>query len=215
MTREAGSKDPLHGVTLEKILKDLVDYYGWEQLAVWIKIDCFANEPSVSSSLRFLRRTPWARKKVENLYRERAPGKIAKKSEEPLPVIEIPKIEITQRAAPETPVIEKPVRPPSPFTEVPVGLRAQVKMFPQMDKPAVQAALRHGLEKYFESLQQPGSVIMVSQIVGVINSVDGVEKLETMNFFREDEGPRSPQPRDLKMGKLEVPVTGRISFLVR
>lgn len=68
MTREAGSKDPLHGVTLEMMLNKLVDYFGWAELSCQIEINCFQNEPSISSSLRFLRRTPWARKKVERLY---------------------------------------------------------------------------------------------------------------------------------------------------
>ena len=63
------SKDPLHGVTLEMILNQLVQQYGWAELAKRIPIRCFTNEPSLKSSLKFLRRTPWARKKVEELYR--------------------------------------------------------------------------------------------------------------------------------------------------
>jgi uncharacterized protein (DUF2132 family) len=55
-------------MTLEKILVYLVDYYGWEKLADWIDIRCFMFEPSIKSSLKFLRKTPWARTKVENLY---------------------------------------------------------------------------------------------------------------------------------------------------
>lgn len=62
------SKDPLHGVTLEKIITSLVDYYGWEELGENITLRCFTNDPSIKSSLKFLRRTPWARKKVEDLY---------------------------------------------------------------------------------------------------------------------------------------------------
>lgn len=62
------SNDPLHGITLEKMLKDLVDRLGWEELGREIKINCFNENPSISSSLKFLRRTEWARKKVENLY---------------------------------------------------------------------------------------------------------------------------------------------------
>ena len=61
-------KDPLHGVTLEAIVTALVERYGWEELGARIPIRCFLLEPSVSSSLKFLRRTPWARKKVEALY---------------------------------------------------------------------------------------------------------------------------------------------------
>jgi uncharacterized protein (DUF2132 family) len=64
----AQPKDPLHGVTLEKILNELVDFYGWEQLGNMITINCFINDPSIKSSLAFLRKTPWARTKVENLY---------------------------------------------------------------------------------------------------------------------------------------------------
>ena len=62
------SKDPLHGKTLENILTALVDHYGWEQLGNIITINCFNNNPTIKSSLTFLRKTPWARKKVEDLY---------------------------------------------------------------------------------------------------------------------------------------------------
>ena len=62
--------NPLHGKTLEMILNELVDFYGWAQLAYLIRINCFANDPSIKSSLTFLRKTPWARTKVEDLYVE-------------------------------------------------------------------------------------------------------------------------------------------------
>ncbi|MEP4077064.1 VF530 family DNA-binding protein [Haloferula sp.] len=62
------NKDPLHGITLEQMLTELVDKHGWEDLSFRIRINCFINEPSVKSSLKFLRRTPWARAKVEKLY---------------------------------------------------------------------------------------------------------------------------------------------------
>ncbi|HYF68439.1 MAG TPA: VF530 family protein [Ohtaekwangia sp.] len=62
------SKDPLHGKTLEMILVELVDHFGWEDLGSIIKIRCFTFDPSIKSSLAFLRKTPWARKKVEDLY---------------------------------------------------------------------------------------------------------------------------------------------------
>lgn len=62
------SNDPLHGITLESIVNYLVDYYGWEQLGSHIKVKCFTVNPSIQSSLKFLRKTPWARKKVEDLY---------------------------------------------------------------------------------------------------------------------------------------------------
>ena len=61
-------KDPLHGITLEMILTRLVEQYGWEELGRRITIKCFTVDPSLKSSLKFLRRTPWARKKVEELY---------------------------------------------------------------------------------------------------------------------------------------------------
>ena len=62
------SNDPLHGKTLEMILTQLVDHYGWEELGNRIRINCFTSNPSIKSSLTFLRKTPWARKKVEELY---------------------------------------------------------------------------------------------------------------------------------------------------
>ena len=61
-------KDPLHGVTLEKLLTELVAAYGWAELGGRIDIRCFNFDPSIKSSLQFLRKTPWARKKVEELY---------------------------------------------------------------------------------------------------------------------------------------------------
>ena len=61
-------KNPLHGMTLEKIVTELADYYGWQGLGDRINIRCFTHDPSVGSSLKFLRKTPWARDKVESLY---------------------------------------------------------------------------------------------------------------------------------------------------
>ena len=61
-------KNPLHGVKLEQVVTKLVDYYGWEGLADRININCFKSDPSIKSSLKFLRRTQWARDKVEALY---------------------------------------------------------------------------------------------------------------------------------------------------
>ena len=60
--------NPLHGITLERIVEELVEYFGWTELGQQINIRCFTSEPSVGSSLKFLRRTPWARAKVESLY---------------------------------------------------------------------------------------------------------------------------------------------------
>jgi uncharacterized protein (DUF2132 family) len=62
------SKDPLHGVTLQKMLEQLVLFYGFDTLGELIKIKCFTDNPSIKSSLTFLRKTDWARKKVENLF---------------------------------------------------------------------------------------------------------------------------------------------------
>jgi len=61
-------KDPLHGITLETILNRLLDKYGWEGLAKRINVNCFKSDPSIGSSLKFLRKTPWARKEVEDLF---------------------------------------------------------------------------------------------------------------------------------------------------
>ncbi|MCP5007626.1 MAG: DUF2132 domain-containing protein [Planctomycetes bacterium] len=60
--------NPLHGITLERILVSLVDHCGWEEMGNLINIRCFNYDPSIRSSLKFLRRTPWARRKVEDLY---------------------------------------------------------------------------------------------------------------------------------------------------
>jgi uncharacterized protein (DUF2132 family) len=77
-------RNPLHGVTLEAMVRSLEAHYGWEELARQIPVRCFSHDPSVSSSLKFLRKTPWARDKVESLYlfmlreqarRERASGR--------------------------------------------------------------------------------------------------------------------------------------------
>lgn len=62
------SLDPLHGVTLKMILAELVERFGWEEMGKRIDIRCFTHEPSIPSSLKFLRRTPWARDKVEDMY---------------------------------------------------------------------------------------------------------------------------------------------------
>lgn len=62
------NSDPLHGVKLKDMLEHLVKFYGWEMMALKVNINCFKSDPSISSSLKFLRRTEWARKKVEQLY---------------------------------------------------------------------------------------------------------------------------------------------------
>jgi uncharacterized protein (DUF2132 family) len=68
MTAAEQKNNPLHGKTLEFILKQLVWHYGWEELGLLIRIDCFNNNPTMNSSLKFLRKTEWARKKIEKLY---------------------------------------------------------------------------------------------------------------------------------------------------
>jgi uncharacterized protein (DUF2132 family) len=65
---EHNSSDPLHGKTLENILTSLVEHFGWEEMGRTIDVRCFTNNPDMQSSLKFLRRTPWARKKVEQMY---------------------------------------------------------------------------------------------------------------------------------------------------
>ncbi|MCP4396841.1 MAG: DUF2132 domain-containing protein [bacterium] len=65
---EQQANNPLHGVTLEQIVNNLLERYGWDELGKRINIRCFNSDPSVKSSLKFLRKTPWARKKVEDLY---------------------------------------------------------------------------------------------------------------------------------------------------
>lgn len=66
----AQANNPLHGVTLAMMLDDLVDWFGWDELGRMVEIRCFNIDPSIASSLKFLRRTPWARAKVEALYLE-------------------------------------------------------------------------------------------------------------------------------------------------
>lgn len=65
---EQQANNPLHGISLEQIVNTLVEHYGWDELGRRINIRCFNQDPSVQSSLKFLRKTPWARKKVETLY---------------------------------------------------------------------------------------------------------------------------------------------------
>jgi len=71
---ETQVNNPLHGVKLEKVVTDLVEHYGWEELSIRININCFKSDPSVKSSLKFLRKTPWAREKVEALFLETFTG---------------------------------------------------------------------------------------------------------------------------------------------
>jgi uncharacterized protein (DUF2132 family) len=74
MSNHSQANNPLHGVTLEMILTRLVAHYGWQELGAMINIKCFNQDPSIKSSLKFLRRTPWAREKVERLYLRTPPA---------------------------------------------------------------------------------------------------------------------------------------------
>ena len=68
MNSSNNNLDPLHGVTLKTIVTELHEKYGWEKLGQLVKIKCFTNDPSINSSLKFLRKMPWARAEVEQLY---------------------------------------------------------------------------------------------------------------------------------------------------
>lgn len=68
ITPKVQPNNPLHGITLKEIVITLVDHYGWDGLATRIPVNCFINDPSIASTLKFLRKTPWARSKVEDLY---------------------------------------------------------------------------------------------------------------------------------------------------
>jgi uncharacterized protein (DUF2132 family) len=68
VTDHPQARNPLHGVTLERMLNELVEHFGWPAMGERIRIRCFTSDPSIPSSLRFLRRTPWARAKVEDMY---------------------------------------------------------------------------------------------------------------------------------------------------
>ena len=75
MSATLKTKDPLEGKTLQAILTELVEVYGWAQMGLEIKINCFLNQPTMASSLKFLRRTPWACAQVEDMYRAHAQEK--------------------------------------------------------------------------------------------------------------------------------------------
>lgn len=68
MSPARDAKNPLHGVTLERMLTEMVEHFGWAAMGERIPIRCFTSDPSISSSLKFLRKTPWAREKVEGMY---------------------------------------------------------------------------------------------------------------------------------------------------
>jgi uncharacterized protein (DUF2132 family) len=70
MSSGSDQSNPMHGVTLERILNELVAHYGWHAMGQKIEIRCFTSDPSIASSLKFLRRTPWARQKVEAMYHD-------------------------------------------------------------------------------------------------------------------------------------------------
>ncbi|AEE23941.1 VF530 family protein [Paraglaciecola chathamensis] len=82
----AQKNNPLHGLTLQHIVETLVEKLGWEQMHEQVKINCFANDPSIKSSLKFLRKTPWARSKVESLYLYTMRSKSPQTKKQPEPV---------------------------------------------------------------------------------------------------------------------------------
>jgi uncharacterized protein (DUF2132 family) len=75
LTMQRQPKNQLHGKTLEMIMNELVAHYGWPELGYRIRVNCFLSDPSIQSSLKFLRKTPWARNKVEDLYLEMISGR--------------------------------------------------------------------------------------------------------------------------------------------
>ncbi len=75
---EKNKNNPLHGIKLKNILEDLVKHYGWKKLSQYIDIRCFLFDPTINSSLKFLRKTPWARAKVEELYLDMIENKSSK-----------------------------------------------------------------------------------------------------------------------------------------
>lgn len=90
---ESTNQDPLHGVTLKMMLEELVSFYGWGELGIYVKIRCFNMNPSIKSSLAFLRKTAWARTKVEYLYKDmldekNGVEKPVKKSNSPWPDVD-------------------------------------------------------------------------------------------------------------------------------
>jgi uncharacterized protein (DUF2132 family) len=99
----AGPKNPLHGITLEKMLNQLVDHYGWEMLGQMIKIISLNFHPSIKSSLTFLRKTPWARTKVEELYLDSLPDMQAAMEPASEPTPELPVVQAPDQAPDQAP----------------------------------------------------------------------------------------------------------------
>ena len=77
--------NPMHGITLENVITSLVEHYGWGELGIYVRIRCFNHDPSLKSSLKFLRKNPWARTKVENLYLEMLKEKESDEHKSPWP----------------------------------------------------------------------------------------------------------------------------------
>jgi hypothetical protein len=126
---EGHENDPLHGVTLEAMLLSLVEKYGWEGLAERIPVKCFSSDPSLKSSLTFLRRTPWARTKVEKLYLGKL--KARRPSRKPMPA---------RGASP---------RAAAPLAEEPRGAGPRDKGgAPKPDAPAPKPKAKEGGRRY-------------------------------------------------------------------
>lgn len=208
MTQLAGSKDPLHGKTLEAILNELVVRYGWKELGILIPIDCFLNKASINSSLKMLRKVSWARAKVEKLYTQMVLEDREKAKPKSKPAVARPVV------AP--PVAErKPAVITPGLTAVPICLRAQIKVMPGTNKSAVESFLRDKLYNYFASFKTGGCSVMVDEITNALSGAEGVEKLESLNFFREDKGAKGPYPRNIQMDKQEIAVEGKMILLLR
>ncbi len=101
----AGPKNPLHGITLEKMVTDLQAHYGWDMLGRMIKINSFNWQPSIKSSLVFLRKTPWARQKVEELYVDSIPDMKAAAEGKAMPPAQWRDEEVPEEAAPVVEVV--------------------------------------------------------------------------------------------------------------
>ena len=115
--------NPLHGVTLEQVVNSLVESYGWEDLGKRVDINCFKNDPSVKSSLKFLRKSPWARQKVEDLYlfMKKSDRKLrAKKGESPASFCFNSRAENTQKHITE-PVLHRNQVNENDVVEVDIG----------------------------------------------------------------------------------------------
>jgi len=136
---EGHENDPLHGVTLEAMLLSLVEKYGWEGLAERIPVKCFSSDPSVKSSLTFLRRTPWARAKVEKLYL----GKL--KARRPARKPFTPRSPAAGAAAPARPAAASPMKAGNAAG---ASASRNKAIAPKADAPAPEQQTKEGGRRY-------------------------------------------------------------------